>query len=73
MKKLVLSLIALASLSGVSFASQRGYDLRDVQPFNGTAVAASELKPLAAPNSGAAPSNFERLNVNAAGNLQGGH
>jgi len=31
MKKIALSLVALAALSTASFASQRGYDLRETQ------------------------------------------
>ena len=35
MKKFAISLIALAALSTASFASQRGYDLRDSDTYFG--------------------------------------
>ena len=69
MKKLVLTLAALAALSGVSLASQRGYDLSDTPA---TASVAVESKALAAPGNGAPViSNFDRLNATAEENLQG--
>lgn len=69
MKKLVLALAALAALSGVSLASQRGYDLRDTPTATSTVV---ESKALAASGNGAAViSNFDRLNATAEQNLQG--
>lgn len=69
MKKIALTLVALAALSGASYASQRGYDLRDTPATTGTVI---ESKALAAPMGGQAVSNFDRLNATAAENLQGG-
>ena len=69
MKKLVLTLTALVALSGVSFASQRGYDLRDTPATTSVVV---ESKALAASGNGAAViSNFDRLNATAEQNLLG--
>ena len=72
MKKLVLTLAALAALSGVSLASQRGYDLRDTPTTTSTVV--TESHALAAPANGtSAVSNFERLNATAKENLEVRH
>jgi hypothetical protein len=71
MKKLVLTLAALAALSGVSLASQRGYDLRDTPTTTSTVV--SESHALAAPANGAPVSNFDRLNATAQENLEVRH
>jgi hypothetical protein len=68
MKKLALTLAALVALSGVSLASQRGYDLRDTPV---TVSTVSESKALAASTGISAQSNFARLNATAEENLQG--
>ena len=68
MKKIVLTVAALVALSGVSFASQRGYDLRDTPATTSVVV---ESKALAASGSASVISNFDRLNATAEENLQG--
>ena len=64
MKKIVLSLAALAALSGASVAAQRSYDLRDVQPWTKPAATVTESQPLAGADN-SVPTNFERLTIRA--------
>lgn len=73
MKKIVLTVAALVALSGVSLASQRGYDLRDT-PTTTSTVVTSESHALAVPAiSGTSNSNFDRLNATAQENLEVRH
>jgi hypothetical protein len=78
MKKFAISLIALAALSTASFASDRGYDLRDSDTYFGKY--STQLKnndtsvhAVAVVKQGKAETNFERLNRIAAENDQSGH
>ena len=64
MKKIVLSLAALAALSSASVAAQRSYDLRDVQPWTKPVAAVTESKPLAGADDSVL-TNFERLMARA--------
>jgi hypothetical protein len=64
MNKIVVSLAALAALSSVSMASQRSYDLRDVQPWTKPAATVTESQPLAGADN-SVPTNFERLTIRA--------
>lgn len=78
MKKFAVSLIALAALSTASFASQRGYDLRDSDTYfgkyseraNKRAVAVNAF---AVANDGQALTNFERLKKISEENDRGRH
>ena len=63
MKKIVLSLAALAALSGASVAAQRSYDLRDVQPWTKPVAVVTESKQLVAAGDDGALTNFERLTL----------
>ena len=72
MKKLVLTLAALAAFSGVSLASQRGYDLRDTPTTTSTVTTESHALVVPA-NSAPVVSNFDRLNATAQENLQVRH
>jgi hypothetical protein len=77
MKKFAISLIALAALSTASFASQRGYDLRDSDTYFGKY--AEVRKPAANANAFAvavdnqALSSFERLKKISEENDHGRH
>jgi len=64
MNKIVVSLAALAALSSVSLASQRSYDLRDVQPWAKPATTVTESQPLIQAGGGVS-TNFERLTIRA--------
>ena len=65
MKKFAISLIALAAISTASFASQRGYDLRDSDTYMGkysTQLQAKAVNALAIIKKTNKASNFDRLN-----------
>ena len=65
MKKFAISLIALAAISTASFASQRGYDLRDSDTYMGkysTQLQAKAVNALAIIKKTDKASNFDRLN-----------
>jgi hypothetical protein len=77
MKKFAISLIALAAISTASFASQRGYDLRDSDTYFGKY--STQLKNEAAASNAlvivkktSAATNFDRLNWTAWENDMGG-
>ena len=80
MKKIAISLVALAALSTVSFASQRNYDLRDSDTYFDKYSTQLKHK---APNGDAfafavamedrAMTNFERLKKISEENDQGRH
>lgn len=64
MKKFAISLIALAAISTASFASQRGYDLRDSDTYMGkhsTQLQAKAVNALAILKKTDKASNFDRL------------
>ena len=80
MNKIALSVLALAALSSVSFASQRGYDLADAQfyatgiPTISSASASVDTAPLAVVKAGHGVSNFDRLTAQSTLNDMGlGH
>ena len=65
MKKFAISLIALAAISTASFASQRGYDLRDSDTYMGkysTQLQSTSVNALAVIKKTNKASNFDRLN-----------
>lgn len=67
MKKIAISLIALAAISTASFASQRNYDLRDSDTYFGKYSTqlknkASDVHALAVVKKANTVSNFDRLN-----------
>ena len=76
MKKIALTLAALAALSTASFAAgNRNWDLQDREYFTSSAVsdaAYTAASPLAI-EVGSGISNFERLNKNAAKNELSSH
>ena len=78
MKKLSLSLIALAAISTAALASQRNYDLRDSDTYVGKY--ATQLKnadtmtnALAVEKVAGALTNFERMKMLMEENEQSGH
>jgi hypothetical protein len=78
LKKFSISLIALVAVSTASFASQRGYDLRDSDTYFGKY--SSQLKntdtkanALAVDKDASALTNFERLKKISEENDQGRH
>jgi hypothetical protein len=78
LKKFSISLIALVAVSTASFASQRGYDLRDSDTYFGKY--STQLKnrdtrtnALAADKYASALTNFERLKKTSEENDQGRH
>lgn len=81
MKKIALSVLALAALSTASLASQRGYDLTDTEYYNTSGVPAFvaatvsvDSAPLAVIGSDRKMTNFERLIQTSIENDQGsGH
>ena len=80
MKKIALSLIALAALSTVSYAAgNRSWDLRDSQYYNTSGVSepartdSSVMEAALAVESGAATTSFERLTKLSIENDQGRH
>ena len=67
MKKIAISLIALAAISTVSVASQRNYDLRESDTYFGkysmqVINKASSAHALAVVKKATTSSNFDRLN-----------
>ena len=82
MKKIAISLVALAAVSTVSFASQRGYDLRDSDTYIGK-YATQDKAPNADANAFALAimdgqddqslSAFERMKRISEENENGGH
>ena len=78
MKKIAISLLALAALSTASFAGDnRGYDLRDSDTYvgkysNQVRDSATDVNALAIDNAGQASSSFERLKKISEENDQGG-
>ena len=77
MKKIAISLIALAAISTASFASQRNYDLRDSDTYFGKystqlMTKASDVHALAVVKKANTASNFDRLNWISLENDQGG-
>ena len=78
MKKLSISLIALAAISTASLASQRGYDLRDSDTYVGKYSAQlknteTKTNALAVNRSASTLTNFERLKKISEENDQGRH
>jgi hypothetical protein len=78
MKKFAVSLIALAALSTASFASQRGYDLRDSDTYFGKYSKqvkdnSVSVNAFAAANDVQALTNFERLKKISEENDRGRH
>jgi hypothetical protein len=78
LKKLSISLIALAAISTAAFASQRSYDLRDSDTYFGKYSTqlkdnATSVNALAVAKQGKTETNFERLKRISAENDQGGH
>lgn len=78
MKKIAISLIALAALSTVSFAGDnRGYDLRDSDTYvgkysNQAHNSASDANALAVVNEGQDSTSFDRMKKISEENDQGG-
>jgi hypothetical protein len=78
MKKIAISLVALAALSTASFASQRNYDLRDSDTYFGK-YATQRKAPIASTfafavaTDGQAMTNYERMMKVSEENDQGGH
>ena len=78
MKKFAISLIALAAISTASFASQRGYDLRDSDTYFGKystqlKAKAASVHAIAVVKEGRPTTNFERLKKVSEENDQAGH
>jgi hypothetical protein len=79
MKKIAISLIALAAVSTVAFANEsRSYDLRDSDTYFGKYSEqvegnATAVNAFAAANDVQALTSFERLNKISAENDQGRH
>ena len=81
MKKIALSLIAIATVSTVAFAGEnRGYDLRDSDTYFGKystqlkdQPASSNALAVVSSNDSQALSNFERLKKTSEENENGGH
>jgi len=79
MKKIALSLVALAALSTASFASQRGYDLRETQYWTtsgsseASAVASSPAINAFAVIGVARETAFERVSRLSIENVRGRH
>ena len=78
MKKLAISLIALAAISTAAFANQRNYDLRDSDTYFGKYAtqlknAATKVDALAVVKETGALTNFERMKKLSEENDQGRH
>lgn len=80
MKKIALTLAAIAALSTSSFASQRGYDLQDTEywttsgvPASGNASSSVASAALAVSNDAGAMTAFERMTTTAIENDHGRH
>lgn len=77
MKNVLISLLALAAVSGAALASDRGYDLRDSDTYFGKYSAkheapATDSNALAVANDGAALTAFERMMQTSERNEHGG-
>lgn len=77
MKKIALTLAALAALSSAALASQRGYDLRDSDTYFGKYATASQsnvdVNAFAAAEGKAGLTAFERLQLQSQENENSGH
>ena len=79
MKKIAISLFALAAVSTVAFAGEsRGYDLRDSDTYFGkystqATNMATSTSAISVMDAGRALTNFERLKWTSAENEDGGH
>jgi hypothetical protein len=78
LKKLSISLIALAAISTAAFASQRSYDLRDSDTYFGKYStqlknASTETNALAVVRDASALTSFERMKKLSEENDQGRH